>query len=264
MDPDALRDLLDAKYDQYNHPRFIEHDPISIPHLFTARADVEVAGFFAAIIAWGRRDLIIRSARDLMARMDMQPHDFVQHASEDDLDRLRGFVHRTFNETDARALVLALRGIYQQHESLEAIFVQDLDPGADAWTRICAARARLVAATDFPARSGKHLADPATGASAKRLNMYLRWMVRRDQRGVDFGLWTGIQPSQLVCPLDVHTGNVARALGLLDRRQNDRKAATLLTDALRRLHPEDPVRYDFSLFGLGVFEGMGKNAAGQP
>ena len=253
MDRASLHALLEAAYDRYNTPAFIEDDPVGIPHLFDHKEDIEIAGFLTALIAWGRRALIIRNAQALMARMDMAPHDFVVGASAAELRRLAGFVHRTFNEQDATALVLALRRVYAESGGLEGIFSQSLRPeDPHVFPALCAARSQLLALPDFPARSQKHLANPASGSSAKRINMYLRWMVRRDRRGVDFGLWQGIGMNQLICPLDVHTGNVARTLGLLSRTQNDWKAALELTDALRSFCPEDPVRYDFSLFGLGV------------
>lgn len=250
-----LQALLDQKFRQYNTPSFIDEDPIRIPHQFARKADIEVAGFLAALIAWGQRTTILRNAQALMARMDLAPYDFVMQAGEAELAQLEGFVHRTFNSLDARALVLALRRVYADHGGLEGIFsapislrTPDVGPG------IIHARTVLTAGPDFPARTHKHLANPATGSSAKRLNMFLRWMVRRDGQGVDFGLWRGIAPRQLICPLDIHTGNVARKLGLLTRKQNDWKAALELTEALRQFCPEDPVRYDFGLFGLGVYD----------
>ncbi|MDX1908868.1 MAG: TIGR02757 family protein [Bacteroidia bacterium] len=248
---DELHHLLDQKYVQYNTPAFIGADPVSIPHLFETREDIEIAGFFSALIAWGQRLTIIRNARALMARMDMAPYAFVQGAGPEELARLDDFVHRTFNGVDARSLVLALRAVYLAYGSLEAIFA--VPPTAsDVMPGLLRARTILTSTPDFAPRTHKHIADPSRGSSAKRLNMYLRWMVRRDTCGVDFGLWTAIQPAQLICPLDVHTGNVARKLGLLTRTQDDWQAALALTEALRLYCPEDPVRYDFSLFGLGV------------
>ncbi|RMG67457.1 MAG: TIGR02757 family protein [Bacteroidetes bacterium] len=251
---EALQQILDDSHDRYNRPGFIEEDPISIPHMFSRREDIEIAGFLTALIAWGRRSSILASAHRLVRAMDMAPYEFVCHGSEEDWARLAGFVHRTFNGQDALALIKALRRVYATYGTLEGIFAEGLPPGSpDVGVAIVHAREVLASDPDFPARTHKHLANPARGSSAKRINMFLRWMVRKDARGVDFGLWSRIQPAQLICPLDVHTGNVARALGLLTRKQNDWKAAQTLTGCLRAFCPEDPVRYDFSLFGLGVY-----------
>jgi uncharacterized protein (TIGR02757 family) len=250
-----LRALLDLKYRQYNTPDFIAEDPIRIPHQFSRKEDIEISGFLAALIAWGQRVTILRNAQALVERMDMAPYHFVMQAQAQDLDRLEGFVHRTFNSLDAQALLLALRAVYAEHGGLEGIFSAALTPESpDVGPGIVHARSVITGVPDFPDRTHKHVANPATGSSAKRINMYLRWMVRRDEQGVDFGLWRGIAPHQLICPLDVHTGNVARKLGLLQRQQNDWKAALELTQGLRAFCPEDPVRYDFSLFGLGVYD----------
>jgi uncharacterized protein (TIGR02757 family) len=255
-DDESLRALLDSRCEAYNRPDFIESDPISVPHLFSAREDIEISGLFSALIAWGQRVTILRNARELMRRMDMSPGEFVRSASEADLSQLEGFVHRTFNGTDARSLVLALREACQRPGGLEGLFAEGIGAqDEDVKGGIIRLRQALIAHPAFAPRSRKHLADPAAGASAKRLNMFLRWMVRQDKQGVDFGLWTRIRPAQLICPLDVHSGNVARKLGLLARKQNDWQAAAELTARLRRFCPEDPVRYDFSLFGLGAFEG---------
>lgn len=251
-----MKEFLDEMHDRYNRPEFIGEDPICIPHSFSRKEDIELSGFFAALIAWGRRDIIINNARRLMDLMDQAPYAYVMEAGERELDRLEGFVHRTFNAVDCRTLVLALRALYRDHQGLEGAFLvagaEDTAPG------IMKMRGLLTETTDFPDRTHKHLANPSRGSSAKRLNMYLRWMVRKDKRGVDFGIWEKISPAILVCPLDVHTGNVARELGLLTRKQNDWKAAMELTRALREFDPADPVKYDFSLFGLGVNEGFGK------
>lgn len=251
---EALRGLLDEAYDRYNQPDFIEEDPISIPHQFRQKEDIEISGFLTALIAWGKRVMIMRNAQGLVERMDLAPYEFVMQASEEELARLDGFVHRTFNAIDARALVLALRRVYQEEGGLERIFVNGLtETSENVYAALTSARTQLLTGTDFPKRSQKHVANPATGSSAKRINMYLRWMVRKDKRGVDFGIWKGIGMHQLICPLDVHTGNVGRKLGLLTRKQNDWKAALELTNALRTFCPEDPVKYDFSLFGLGAY-----------
>ncbi|RMG24571.1 MAG: TIGR02757 family protein [Bacteroidetes bacterium] len=250
--------MLDQKYEQFNTPEFIHSDPISVPHSFSRKEDIEIAAFFSALIAWGRRDLIVRNARKLMQLMDDAPYEFVMQADEEALSRLQFFVHRTFNGVDCRALVLSLRRVYQQAGGLEAVFCQALSPAdANVFPAIVAAREALVSHAAFPARTHKHLANPASGSAAKRINMFLRWMVRRDGRSVDFGIWEGIGMHQLVCPLDVHTARVGRKLGLLKRKQNDWKAAVELTESLRAFCAADPVRYDFSLFGLGVMEKFG-------
>lgn len=255
MSPDdlLLKDLLDELHDRFDRPEFIEKDPVSIPHLFSKKEDIEIAGFLTALIAWGNRLSILQSARKLLERMDHQPHEFVLHATSTELAQLRGFVHRTFNETDARGLIFALRQAYRDHGGLEGLFTAGFRPG-DIHTANAIAHVRgvLTGCKALEPRSHKHLADPMAGSSAKRLNMYLRWMVRDGRRGVDFGLWKGIDTHQLVCPLDVHTATVARGLGLLDRKQNDWKSALLLTERLKQFDPADPVKYDFSLFGLGV------------
>lgn len=249
MNEAALHHLLDLSYEQYNRPDFKENDPISIPHRFRRKEDIEISAFFTALIAWGRRDIIIRNASHLMDLMEGSPYEFVLAG---DPNELSDFVHRTFNGQDGRGLVLALRAIYQGGGSLEQLFAARPDEG-DVFHAIVRARNRLLDTGHIPRRSHKHLANPAVGASAKRINMYLRWMVRQDACGVDFGIWRSIQPAQLICPLDIHTGTVARKLGLLDRKQSDWKAAVALTGRLRAFCPDDPVKYDFSLFGLGVY-----------
>lgn len=255
MRRDELKAFLEEKYLEYNRPDFIATDPICIPHLFTEKEDIEIAGLLTALIAWGRRDLIIRSARKLMDLMGNAPYVFVMEATEEDLQLLQGFVYRTFQGPDGYAIVKGLRRIYREMGGLEAVMT--LQPEHDStWHAICNLRAAMLGHPGFTARTQKHLANPAKGSSAKRLNMFLRWMVRKDKRGVDFGIWNNMRPDQLICPLDVHTGNVSRKVGLLKRKQNDWKAAMELTAALRDMDPEDPVKYDFSLFGLGIFEGF--------
>lgn len=255
MKKEELKAFLDSKYLEYNRPDFIEGDPICIPHRFQRKEDIEVAGLLAALIAWGRRDLIIRAADRLMEMMWNAPFDFVMHAGEDELATLQDFVYRTFQGVDGEAIVRGLRRIYEEMGGLEEVMA--MHPAEkDTWSAIIGLREAMVSHPDFPARTQKHLANPAKGSSAKRLNMFLRWMVRNDGRGVDFGIWKGISPSQLICPLDLHTGNVGRALGMVTRKQNDWKAALELTSALREMNADDPVRYDFSLFGLGIFEGF--------
>lgn len=266
-----LKSLLEEKTRQYNRPFFIEHDPVSIPHLFTKKEDIEISGFLAATIAWGQRPVIIRNAQRWMQRMDMAPFEFVTGASPKELKRLDDFVHRTFNGIDARFFILALRKMYAKHGGMEKVFADGLKKdrrrGAeDAENSALSAPLRqnmqdaiihfrdVFLSVKHEKRSEKHIANPASGSNAKRINMYLRWMVRRDKAGVDFGIWKSISPSLLLCPLDVHVGNVARALGLLTRKQDDWKAVEELTAKLREFDAEDPVKYDFALFGLGIFE----------
>lgn len=252
MKQQELKDFLDAKVVQYNHPRFLDSDPIQIPHGFTKREDIEISGFLTAIIAWGNRKSIINNAAKLMELMDQAPYDFVMNHRETDLEKLSGFVHRTFNGTDLTYFVHSLKNIYQQHNGLEAVFARNqqkntLQPAISAFKE-------TFFELPHAQRSTKHISDPLKGSAAKRINMFLRWMVRDANTGVDFGLWKSIAPSQLSCPLDVHSGNVARKLKLLTRKQNDAKAVAELDKNLRRLDPYDPVKYDFALFGLGVFE----------
>lgn len=252
--PEDLKSFLDQQFERYNTPDFITEDPISIPHEFSKKEDIEISGFFSALIAWGRRDIIIRNARKLMERMEWAPFDFVMHAEEEELDALSDYVHRTFNGEDLKALILGIRRVYQEEGGLEGIFgkgIQDQD--TDIGNAIIHARTRLSDSETFPKRTHKHLANPSKGSSAKRISMYLRWMVRKDERGVDFGIWDSIRMDQLICPLDVHTGTIARKLGILQRKQNDWKAALELTNALKTFDPQDPVKYDYSLFGLGAY-----------
>lgn len=250
-----IRDLLEDRYHRYCNTDFIPTDPISIPHRYTRAEDIEISGLFSATLAWGQRPTMLRNARDLMARMDDAPYDYVLQASEGELERLEGFVHRTFNTVDATWFVLALRHIYVHEGGLQAVFARALQPAdADLGPGLMALHRLFFALPGAPARTRKHLPDVARGSAAKRLNMYLRWMVRNDRRGVDFGLWVHLSPALLLCPLDVHSGRVARSLGLLHRTQDDWRAVQELTTHLRLLDPTDPVKYDFALYGLGVFE----------
>ena len=246
-----LREFLDEKYDLYNRPDFITSDPVQIPHLFTQKEDIEIAGFLASTIAWGNRKMIINNAHRMMEFMGQSPYDFVCEATADQLAPLAQFVHRTFNGADFQSYVLALRHVYQKHGGLEAVFANQFV--GNLQERITYLK-RLFTEAIPENRALKHVSDPAKNSAAKRINMYLRWMVRDDQRGVDLGIWKSISSAELSCPLDVHSGNVARKLGLLTRKQNDGKALFELDTRLRELDPNDPVKYDFALFGLGVFE----------
>lgn len=250
-----LRDLLERLHDRYNRPEFIDEDPISVPHCYSDRKDREVAGFFAATIAWGNRKAIVRNAHRMMQFMDNAPADFVRNASERDLDRLGGFVHRTFNGGDFRDFVMALRRLDQKFGGIGAYFEGRYAECGDLRTVLGDFREEFFRGEHAP-RAEKHLSSIRRGAACKRLCMYLRWMVRRDDRGVDFGEWTQIPMSALYLPLDVHVGAVSRELGLLARRSNDWKAVEELTRSLRRFSEEDPARYDFSLFGVGMDGGL--------
>ena len=255
MNRRELKDFLDAKASQYQRAEFLETDPIQIPHGFDRKEDIEISAFLTATIAWGNRKSIIRSAREMMQRMDDAPFEFVWNARAGELKRLDDYVHRTFNGSDFTFFVRSLREIYRNHGGLEGLFTPD---GNELRLQGTIGRAREVfMAVPHQARSEKHFSDPGRGSAAKRINMFLRWMVRPAHTGVDFGIWPGIRPAQLSCPLDVHSGKVARRLGLLRRKQNDAKALAELDQALRHLDRDDPVKYDFALFGLGAFEGFG-------
>jgi uncharacterized protein (TIGR02757 family) len=250
--PDDLKEFLDEKADLYNRPSFIEADPISIPHMFSKKEDIEISGFLAASIAWGNRKMIVRNGSRMMQLMGDSPYSFVINADNDDLEVLDGFVHRTFNSSDFKYFVKALRHIYAEYGGLENIFTANqtetsLQPAIHSFYE---------AFFELPhnRNTERHIGDPMKGSAAKKTNMFLRWMVRNDNKGVDFGLWKSIPPSILSCPLDLHSGNVARKLGILSRKQNDAKAVIELDRALRSLDRSDPVRYDFALFGLGINE----------
>lgn len=252
--PSELHSFLEEKVGQYNHPNFIESDPIQIPHLFTSKEDIEIAGFLSATIAWGNRKMIIKNAHRMMDLMGNAPYDFVLSHQENDLERLQDFVHRTFNGQDFTAFIVGLKHIYQNHDGLESVFAKHQSD--NSLQKSIHEFKKIFFEVDHQYRTQKHVSDPLNNSAAKRINMFLRWMVRDDNRGVDFGLWKTISPSLLSCPLDVHSGNVARKLGLLTRKQNDGKALFELDTQLRLLDEKDPVKYDFALFGLGVFEGF--------
>lgn len=252
MNAAELKAFLDEKVHLYNKPDFIESDPIQIPHLFTNKEDIEIAGFLAATIAWGNRKMIISNAHKMMALMGNSPFDFVMSHKDHHLEPLQSFVHRTFNGSDFTCFIASLKNLYNHHGGMEAVFARHTDDG-NLQHAIHHFRKYFFDKT-LQQRTLKHVSDPLAGSAAKRINMYLRWMVRNDNAGVDFGIWKSISPSLLSCPLDVHSGNVARKLGLLSRKQNDAKALAELDGSLREMDPKDPVKYDFALFGLGVFE----------
>lgn len=254
MTAEELRSFLDEKVLQYNRPDFIESDPIQIPHLFTQKEDIEIAGFLASIIAWGNRKMIINNAKKMVVLMGNSPYDFVMSHTEDHLETLNDFVHRTFNGTDFTTFIRALRHIYNNHSGLEAIFAKHQQE--DGMQKAIHEFKKVFFEIEHQNRTQKHISDPLAGSAAKRINMYLRWMARKDNKGVDLGIWKTISPAALSCPLDVHSGNVARKLGILTRKQNDAKALLELDTQLRLMDKNDPVKYDFALFGLGVFEGF--------
>lgn len=247
-----LKAFLDEKAQHYEHPDFLTSDPIQVPHQFSQKEDIEIMAFLTASIAWGNRRSIINSAEKMVNLMEGNPYEFICHHQEKDRLRCNGFVHRTFNGEDLAYFMKALQFIYTQKGGLEAVFT----PYKNEKTlhRALHQFRTLFFSLTPQKRTQKHVADPLKGSAAKRLNMFLRWMVRPSQHGVDFGLWKQLNTAQLSCPLDVHSGNVARTLGMLDRKQNDHKAVVLLDSFLRKLDPHDPVKYDFALFGLGVFE----------
>jgi uncharacterized protein (TIGR02757 family) len=249
-----LRALLENRFDRYNREEFIDDDPVSIPHRYTKKQDIEISGLLAATLAWGQRKTILAKSGQLMDLFDNAPYDFIRHHKSRDLKRLRHFTHRTFKPDDLIYFVTFLRHHFQTNDSLEACFAPQ--PGeSNVGASLSRFRDYFFSLPNLRDRTKKHVATPSKGSTCKRLNMYLRWMVRADGRGVDFGLWRSIEPSQLVCPVDVHVGRVARALGLIERKQTDWLAAVELTDRLKELDPADPVRFDFALFGLGVIEG---------
>ena len=252
MNYNELKDFLDSKVAEYNNPRFIEADPIQVPHSFKKKEDIEISGFLTASISWGNRKSIINNALRMVSLLDNTPHDFIMNHQEQDLEKLLPFVHRTFNGADFIQFVKSLQHIYLNHGGLEQVFVNHAEKNS-LQKSIHKFKQTFFEIEHLP-RTQKHISDPNKGSAAKRINMFLRWMVRDDQAGVDFGIWKNLKPSQLSCPLDVHSGNVARSLGLLRRKQNDAKALLELDNSLRSFDSSDPVKYDFALFGLGVFE----------
>lgn len=266
MNNSELKSFLDEKVIQYNTLDFIDSDPVQIPHLFSLKEDKEISGFLSATIAWGNRKMIIKNAHKMMDLMGNSPYDFVMSHSENDLERLESFVHRTFNGQDFTCFIKGLCHIYKNHGGLEAAFSKNINSNGNFNSNEIVGSEivnlqnnihefkKIFFEIEHQKRAQKHISDPTNGSAAKRINMYLRWMCRQDNKGVDLGIWKTISPSLLSCPLDVHSGNVARKLGLLTRHQNDGKALAELDLKLRELDPKDPVKYDFALFGLGVFE----------
>ena len=269
-----LKAFLDTKVTQYNRPEFITNDPISIPHLFTKQQDIEIMGLWASVLAWGQRVTIINKCRELITLMDGAPHDFIMNHEEPDLNRLLHFKHRTFNDTDTLYFISFFRQHYTNYQSLESAFIPSETPinplvtgnNSEVYNVSNPTNAEPIEQSlnhfrkyfssleDFPHRTKKHISSPSQKSTCKRLNMFLRWMVRRDDCGVDFGIWNYIKPSELICPCDLHVDRVARKLGLITRKQTDWQTALELTARLREFDPIDPVKYDFALFGLGIEE----------
>ncbi|WP_026755906.1 TIGR02757 family protein [Sediminibacter sp. Hel_I_10] len=252
MRKEELKDFLDIKVLQYNNLKFIESDPIQIPHRFSKKEDIEIAAYLTATISWGNRKSILTNANKMMDLLDQAPFDFIKNHEESDLEKLMPFVHRTFNGLDFIQFVRSLNHIYQHHGGLEQVFLKHSK--TNSLQHSIHEFKKHFFEIEHLERTKKHVSDPLKNSSAKRINMFLRWMIREDQNGVDFGIWQSLSAHQLSCPLDVHSGNVARKLGLLKRKQNDAKAVKELDTSLRKLDVKDPVKYDFALFGLGVFE----------
>jgi uncharacterized protein (TIGR02757 family) len=260
-----IQKMLDQKVKQYNRIEFIDKDPICIPHLFSKQQDIEIAGFFAAIFAWGNRTTIINKSKAILQRMDNAPFEFCTQHQEKDLNKLLGFVHRTFNDTDLLYCIEFFKYHYAKHESLETAFFVDvlhnIDQKNKQKNKLAAVEKALThfqayffSLEEAPVRTKKHISSPLSGSTCKRLNMFLRWMIRKDKQGVDFGIWKKITPASLIIPIDVHVARVSRALGILERKQTDWQTAIELTNYCRTLDPKDPVKYDFALFSLGVIE----------
>jgi uncharacterized protein (TIGR02757 family) len=247
-----LKSYLDEKVFKYNNQNFIENDPILIPHLYDLKEDIEISGFLSATISWGNRKSIINNAKKMMALMGNSPYDFVMSHNQNDIIKLENFVHRTFNGEDFITFIKCLQNIYLNHNGLEAVFLKNIENNSMQNSITCFKK--IFFEIEHLSRTEKHVSDPSNGSAAKRINMFLRWMCRKDKFGVDLGIWKSISPALLSCPLDVHSGNVARKLQLLHRKQNDAKALYELDTNLRILDNNDPVKYDFALFGIGVYE----------
>ncbi|HEY2580391.1 MAG TPA: TIGR02757 family protein [Mucilaginibacter sp.] len=249
----GLKSFLDSKVAQYNQPDFIPNDPVSIPHLFTKKQDIEIMGLWAAVLAWGQRITIINKCRELITLMDGAPYDFIMNHEEPDLKKMLHFKHRTFNDIDTLYFISFFRYHYERHESLESAFVP-ADGNYSSFRGLGGFRDYFFSLPDYPHRTKKHISSPSQKSTCKRLNMFLRWMVRKDNCGVDFGIWNQIKPSELIIPCDLHVDRVSRKLNLITRKQTDWQTAVELTERLREFDPVDPVKYDFALFGLGIEE----------
>ncbi|HKK59079.1 MAG TPA: TIGR02757 family protein [Salinivirga sp.] len=248
-----IKELLEEKYEQYNRPEFIEDDPIAVPHQFSQQNDIEIAAFLAATIAWGQRPMIVKKGMEMMQLMDYSPFEFVKFACKDDFARLKKFIYRTFKDTDLVYFIGALQKLINDYGTLGNSFKSFYEEKGNVYDLLVTFHCRFFQYKK-PGRTQKHLSNPAKGSAAKRMNMMLRWMVRNDNRGVDFGLWQFIKPSALYLPLDVHTARISRKLGILTRRSNDWRAVEEVSKVLQEFDTEDPAKYDFALFGLGIFE----------
>ena len=253
MEKEQLKDFLEYKFHQFNNSEFIESDPILIPHRYSLKEDIEISGFLTAILSWGNRKAIQKSAVQLMEMMGNSPYEFVMKHSKHELKQLQHFYYRTFQPGDVVFYIQSIKNIYSNHGGFEKVFSKGYTSKNSTWDAIDYCRS-IFFQPDHKTRHEKHFSSPAKGSAAKRIHMFLRWMVRKDNHGVDFGIWDSISTSHLICPLDLHSGNVARKLGILQRLQNDKTAAIELTGNLKQFDPFDPVKYDFALFGLGVFE----------
>lgn len=253
-----LKEFLDRQVDLYNRPAFIENDPVSIPHQYTKKQDIEITAFWTAVLAWGQRKTIINKANELFGLMDHAPHDFILNHSENDLKKLLHFKHRTFNTTDTLYFIHFLKYLYQMHASLEFAFLSKGYKGEkNVKQMLMHFHNFFFSPGDFPHRTKKHIPTPARNSSCKRINLFLKWMVRKDDHGVDFGIWKNISPAQLICPLDVHVERVARKFDLITGRQSNWQTAVELTENLKLFDPLDPVKYDYALFSIGVTKADG-------
>ena len=247
-----IKSFLDEKAFKYESPYFINDDPIQIPHKFSKKEDIEISGFLTAVISWGNRKMIIKNAKSLMSLMDYSPYDFILNHNKNDLKILNQFVHRTFNSNDLFFFIKSLYNIYKFKGGLENVFTKNKKTGN--LNQVIHEFKKIFFSIPHQKRTEKHISDPLKGSAAKRINMFLRWMVRSSKKGVDFGLWKNINPGQLSCPLDIHTGRIARSLSLIKRKQNDNLALMELDLILRKFDSKDPVKYDFALFGLSIYE----------
>jgi len=247
-----IKSFLDEKASKYESPSFINEDPIQIPHEFSKKEDIEISGFLTAIISWGNRKMIIKNANLLMNLMDNSPFEYIINHNKNDLNSLNQFVHRTFNSCDLCFFIKSLYNIYKHKGGLENVF--NTNEKSVNLNQVIHDFKNKFFSLPHQKRTEKHISDPLKGSAAKRINMFLRWMVRSSKKGVDFGLWKNINPRQLSCPLDIHTGRIARSLSLIKRKQNDNLALMELDSILREFDSKDPVKYDFALFGLSIYE----------
>lgn len=253
IDYEELKYFLEKKTEQYNTSDFIETDPIQIPHSFSEKENIEIAAFLSSMIAWGNRKMIIKNAKQLIKILDNNPHDFIKNCKRKDIEQLPEFKHRTINSSDLHFVLMSLKNIYRNHCGLQTIFEKSYLKNESIIEALATFR-DVFFDINYPCRTQKHISNVRKNSAAKRLNMFLMWMVRKDNSGVHFGIWDKIKTKDLLLPLDIHTGNVGRKLGLLSRKQNDLKAVQEITSNLRKFDSDDPVKYDFALFGLGVFE----------